>query len=259
MEIFLGKEALLNIPDLQTAYLIEHLRRSRGGQSSFEISDSLMIRLNALMKQPQYFSNDFSGFSGLSTLLSSDKYVKVVTWNVENTSGEHFFYGLTAIQQDNKVEVYRLKDSTREIENPELSTLNTSKWYGAIYYDMVMVSHRNQNYYTIIGYNGKDAFSHIKLIDVITINTNGKPQFGAPIFDIKGRTKQRLIFEHSKQANMMLRYNERTEMIVMDHLSPIDPAYQDDRGNYGPDFSHDALEFQKGKWVLLENIELRNR
>jgi hypothetical protein len=58
---------------------------------------------------------------------------------------------------------------------------------------------------------------------------------------------------------MMLRYNERTEMIVMDHLSPIDPAYQDDRGNYGPDFSHDALEFQKGKWVLLENIELRNR
>ncbi len=45
----------------------------------------------------------------------------------------------------------------------------------------------------------------------------------------------------------------------MDHLAPLDPSYEGNRSYYGPDFSYDVLEFNKGKWVLEENVELRNR
>ena len=58
---------------------------------------------------------------------------------------------------------------------------------------------------------------------------------------------------------MMLRFDEREELIVFDHLAPMEPKYEGDRSYYGPDFSYDALEFKKGKWILIENVELRNR
>jgi len=45
----------------------------------------------------------------------------------------------------------------------------------------------------------------------------------------------------------------------MDHLAPMEPVFEGDRSYYGPDFSYDALDYQEGKWMLIEDVELRNR
>lgn len=68
------------------------------------------------------------------------------------------------------------------------------------------------------------------------------------------------MFEYSSEVSMSLRYNDKMDMIVYNHLSPRKegnvleglPQY------YGPDGSFDGLEMKKDKWVVIEDIDVRN-
>ncbi|MFO8001990.1 MAG: hypothetical protein R6U46_12150 [Marinilabilia sp.] len=259
LEIHAGKNRVLELPDIDTALLIEKLARTRGDQQTFEIADKLERRIKVLMEQPSLFENDFTGFSNLATVLSSDDGFKIVTWNVEDRSGDHHFFGVTGVKRDDEILVSVLDDQRDRIDAPETTRLDPSNWYGAVYYEMVPVKHRGDMYYTLLGFNGKDAYSKEKIVEVATLSPAGEIIFGASVFNMTGRTKHRLIFEYSNQANMMLQYDEPNDRIVMDHLAPMEPRFEGDRSYYGPDFSYDALEFDGGKWVLMEDVDVRNR
>ncbi len=252
-------ESLLRLPDLETLFLLNDLLLSRGRSVVFSISDRLLTRIELLLQNPQLFLNDFSDYQGLSTIVSSDDKLKIITWNVEEMNGDHHFYGLVGVRMEDVVKIFMLQDKRDEIRSPEYATLRPEKWFGAVYYEMIVEKYRGEMFYTLLGYNGNDAFSRLRIVDVITLSPYGRPRFGALMFDDHGRTKRRLIYEYSNRANMMLRYDERDERIVMDHLAPLDPMYEGDPSYYGPDFSYDVLEMDKGKWVLEKNVDLRNR
>jgi hypothetical protein len=57
---------------------------------------------------------------------------------------------------------------------------------------------------------------------------------------------------------MSLRF-EADNFIVFDHLSPVSPEYKDNYQYYGPDFSFDSFNFEKGSWILKNDIDIRNR
>jgi hypothetical protein len=259
MKIRKEKQELLTVPDLKTLFVLDELMNSGGQNVVFSLSDSLMSRMEVLLNEPSLFDHDFADYPGLSTLISSDETLKIITWNVEEFTGEHHFFGLIGVRNDEEVRVFQLEDRREDISSPEFAGVGPEKWYGAVYYHIVEEKYRGDTYYTVLGLNGNNSFSRIRVVDVITLGKNGHLRFGAPIFDIDGRTKRRLIFEYSNRANMMLRYDEREKLIVMDHLAPLDPSYEGNRSYYGPDFSYDVLEFNRGKWVLEEDVELRNR
>jgi hypothetical protein len=48
------------------------------------------------------------------------------------------------------------------------------------------------------------------------------------------------------------------ELIVFDHLSPPDPKLKGQRDLYGPDLSYDGYKLKNGKWVYVENLDMRN-
>ncbi len=253
------KENLLSVPDLKVLFALEELIRSNGQDVVFSLSDSLMSHVDALLREKTLFDHKFADYPGLSTLISSDEMLKITTWNVEDITGDHHFFGLIAVRNEEEMEVFPLNDRRDDIPSAEFADVDADKWYGAVYYQLVEERYKGDAYYTVLGFNGNNAFSRMRIVDVITFGKNGQPRFGAPIFEIGARTKHRLIFEYSNRANMMLRYDEREKIIVMDHLAPLDPSYEGNRSYYGPDFSYDALEFDKGKWILKEDVELRNR
>jgi len=260
LDIYSGKEKLLNIPDLETEVNLAILSRTRGEEAIFTISAEIQQRIAFLMENAELFLNNFSGFSGLSTLLLPGEGLKIVTWNVEERMGDHHFYGVIATyQEDEDVKVFQLNDKFRETGQPEFSDLSYPDWYGAVYYDVIPVIHNKKTYYTLLGYNGNDAFSKMRIVDALYFSEEGTPCFGAPLFNINGRLKKRLVFEYSNRAEMMLRYDKKEKMITMDHLAPMEPVFEGDRSYYGPDFSYDALDYQEGKWMLIEDVELRNR
>ena len=48
-------------------------------------------------------------------------------------------------------------------------------------------------------------------------------------------------------------------MIVFDHLSPTNPALASLKFTYAPDFTYDALKYEKKKWIHRSDIDVRNR
>ena len=260
LSIYNNDKKYVEIPDIQVKILFSKLRYDIPDSEKEEISRKIWERLQKLLEDKLLSDNDFSNFERLSTVISADKKVKICTWNIEYSNGEHFFYGGLVINNSSNPKVFELKDERKSINNPLESVLTYENWWGCIYYNIIENKYKETTYYTLIGYNGNNAFSQIKLVDILTFtdNQNPVPKFGMILFTDKYKNNQRLIFEYSKNATMILRYDSNVNMIVMDNLSPTSPFFQNDFRFYGPDFSYNGLKFDNGKWVYFDDIDLRN-
>ena len=260
LKIFSSQSTFFEVPDLALKILLSRLKYSRIDDEKVELSNQIWVKLEKLLNSVSLFNNKFSGYEEISTIISSDEKVKICTWNVETNDGVNKFYGGLSVNIPSGIKTYKLIDNYGSIRTPEQAVLSPSKWYGALYYDVVETKNKGTFFYTLIGYNGNDAFSQIKVVDVLVIldGNNPNPRFGHPIFTDEKRTRRRLVFEYSNRATMMLRYDASQKMIVMDNLAPLDPIYQNDYRYYGPDFSYNALKFEKGKWLLIPDVDLRN-
>jgi hypothetical protein len=99
-----------------------------------------------------------------------------------------------------------------------------------------------------------------KTAETLQLRDN-KAIFGVPLIRAGGKSRGRLVFDYNAQASMTMRYDERMNKVVMDHLSPSDlrPEARNQYQLYGPDLSYDALTPEKGQWILLRDIDVRNR
>jgi hypothetical protein len=155
------------------------------------------------------------------------------------------------------VKLFELKDSSDNITNPEERILNKDKWYGALYYKILKNIIKDKPYYTLLALQYHNYFITRKIIDVFSFDLSGNLQFGAPIFQTDTKIKKRLVFEYSAKSGMNLKYDEKLQMIIFDHLAPRESKYVGLYEYYGPDLSFDGLKFQKDRWVLISNLDLR--
>ena len=134
---------------------------------------------------------------------------------------------------------------------------------------------KKQIIYTLLAWDGYSARSSRKIIDVLTFDPVGIPQFGLPIFKTADGLKTRVIFEFSSNAVMLLRYDnqflvtrqrsdgqpktKKTGMIVADRLVPIDARLQGKFEYYVPSGdTYDAFIFGQGYWRFAEDVMVRN-
>ena len=67
--------------------------------------------------------------------------------------------------------------------------------------------------------------------------------------------QNRLIFEWKQKITMALKWEQEKNLIVFDHLSPEDSSKKNQFQFYGPDFSLDALKWEKGKWRYVTDSD----
>lgn len=262
LKILSGPDELMNVPDIELRLLFLSLSKSQNDEEKISFCNEIKKRVNSLLKSEPYLSNDFNEYKELSTLISDNGKVKICTWNIEFNEGSHRFFGFVALNTLSAgIKIFELEDCFETIHSPEQASLTQLKWFGAIYYDLIETKYKGEIYYTLLGYNGNNAFSQFKVIDLLVITEGKNPniRFGYPLFSDEKRSRKRVIFEYSKKATMMLRYDADKKMIVMDNLAPIDQTYQNDFRYYGPDFSYNGFKFEKGKWVLINDIDIRNQ
>ena len=96
-----------------------------------------------------------------------------------------------------------------------------------------------------------------KVIDVLSFTLN-KPTFGLAIFKMPGKRQSRVIFNYSSNLSMSLHFDEKSQRIIFDSLSPSDPNQKDNFEYYGPDGRINAFKFKKGNWNMLKDIDARN-
>jgi hypothetical protein len=212
--------------------------------------------LVSALKVTNSFLYPFDSVKTVSIINSPDNRFRIITWPLTFDDGSYRFYGTIQINTGGKLLMYPLNDDSPDIKDPENTVTDNRKWFGAEYYRIIPV-YSPKLYYVLLGWKGNTARSTKKVIDVISFKDD-KPVLGMPVFDGNGKTRNRVVFEYTRQASMLLRYVPDQNLIVFDHLVPPDPKLKNQRDSYGPDLSYDGYKKKNGRWVFVDNLDMRN-
>jgi hypothetical protein len=216
---------------------------------------NLIKTLVLALKIESSYYYPFDSLKQISILKSPDDKFRIFTWNYRNDNDSYRFYG--AIQRNEKTgnNIFPLFDAGPLIKRPEDTIVDNNFWWGALYYNIIPVKSGKETCYTLLGWNGANNKSNKKVIDVLRWQ-EGVPVFGAPIFKAgENDIMQRVVFEYNNSVNdMVLRFELEKNWIVFDHLIPITPKATGHYELYYPDGSYDYFVFEKGFWVLKEQL-----
>ncbi len=208
------------------------------------------------LKIPGSYNYKFDSVKTVSQIYSPDNQFRIFTWNVMNEDGSYRYYGTIQLNTNGALKMFPLTDYTPFIKNPEDSVFTAQKWFGAQYYKIIKAGNENP-YYVLLGWKGNTVKTTKKVIEILSFKNNA-PVFGLPVFGDRQKPKNRIVFEYSRQASMLLRYASDKQMIVFDHLAPRDPKIKTDFSIYGPDLTYDGYQLKNGKWNFVQDLDMRN-
>lgn len=223
---------------------------------------SLIKTLIDALKIKGSFNYKFSNLENIISIKNSDdRKFRIFTWFVFYNNGSFRYYGAIQMNNPEKLELIPLIDGSAELsENPEQTSLPNNKWYGAVYYNIISVFGKTPSY-ILLGWKGQDMESSSKVMETLTFQ-NGKPVFGeSPVFqeNVKSSTYlNRRIFSYNSSASMLLRYVKDDKTFVFDHLVPPNEEFEKIKSKYIPDLTYDGYKYKNGKWMYVENMNLKN-
>jgi hypothetical protein len=253
--------------------ICQKLYKAKSDADKLKYNKQLIQKFNAVLSEKNSFENyHFDSLrNDIGILTSPDNRFRIINWHVPKEDGSQEYFGF--IQENfrqvvkkglfkkeirEESQLYELTDKSAEIKNPENSISDHKKWYGMLYYKIIPKKTKSKTYYTLLAWDGNDKFSQKKIIDVLTFDNNGVPKFGADIFVLPKRYPKRVIFEYSASCIMALKYSERKDSIVYDHLAPTQPQLEGQYQYYCGDMSYDGLGFKKGKWYYKADVQALN-
>ncbi|NHA07148.1 hypothetical protein G7092_25340 [Mucilaginibacter sp. HC2] len=213
--------------------------------------------LVSALKINNSFLFPFDSVKNISILNSPDNRFRIMSWHVMNQDGSYRFYGTIQLNSGGPLKMFPLEDYSPLLKNPEDSVTDNRKWYGAQYYKIIPV-YAQKPYYVLLGWKGNTVKSTKKVLEILSFNNGDKPTFGMPVFDGNGKSRKRVIFEYTRQVSMLLRYVSDQNLIVFDHLAPPDKKMKDQPETFGPDLTYDGYKLKNGRWVYVENLDMRN-
>ena len=246
------------------------LWKLKDDSSRIQTNRVLVDSLELLLHAEGSYDYSFDSLNGISRLFSDDRLFRIITWNIPLNNNHFKYFGF--IQMKNG-RIYRLEEKEELNNNWQNGCLGPDVWYGAIYYALITERYKRKSYYTLIGWDGYNASSNLKVIDILSFGEDGSPVFGGPVFKTPEGLKNRVIIEYAESGNATVRYDYQAlllkkgkrnkeiwdHMIVMDHLIPTDPAMEGERHTYVPSGDqYDGFIFQEGFWKFVENISVRN-
>jgi hypothetical protein len=269
---------------------LHHVHYGNSDTEKYEYNELFKKTLANILKDERSYKYPFDSLKKVARLYAPDESFRIFNWNLALENGTYEYFGFIQVKAGNGLDyrVYPLTDRSSEIEAPELMLLSNERWYGALYYKIIQSKYKDKQYYTLLGWDGNNALSRKKIIDVLSFKNTGKPQFGAAIFK-KYKEKDRnvrIIFEYSAKATMTLRFEKQylhvisqskdksnkvdkvkaEPMIVFDNLVPLDtrlgPEHPDLVGQYQfyvPETNVlNGFILKEGRWYFVKDVDARN-
>ena len=205
---------------------------------------------------PGAYDYPFDSLKFMNILEPDDKSFRLLNWSLKYNDGSYRYYGAIWMKSDGPLKLIPMHCDTGSFDVYDIDTLTTGPdpWIGALYYKMITQKTKNKTYYILLGWDGFNYLSDRKFIDVLSFDENRKPVFGAPIFDVKGKIKDRIVFYFSGNVTMALKYVPEYNIITFDHLIPPNPANEGNLFSYITDGSYDFLQLKKGIWVWTDDL-----
>lgn len=219
------------------------------------------------LKTPNSFYYPFDSLQTISKLYAPDSSFRIFTWQVVRDFEYNRQRGAIQMHTDDgSLKLIPLFDYSDFTKAPNDSLRDNQHWIGAIYYKILLNTFKDKKIYTLLGYDDNSARSNKKWIEILTFNTDGKPQFGGKYFQyivdsIKpAQPAYRFSLEYKKEAKARLNYDDDAQLIVFDHLTSESNEIQN-KYTLIPDGTYEAFRWVNGKWqhiIKLDNLVLGN-
>ncbi len=244
-----------HIDDEAIEELAFRLLNAQKDSTKKQLNQQLRHLLLKELNKKEAKTHDFSAIKSLSVLVPSDSSFKLFNWNIPYRNGTFDYEcGIldlkTGLPEQFKFFSPLSKDSLNEESITEAYT-----WFPGLIYDIITTKNRFQTFYTLLMWDGNTVLTNRKRIDVISINKEGIPRFGAAIFKSNLATKTRVLFEYGNENKMILKYDETLNRIKFDHLSPPSSQLEGVYEYYGADLSFDAYDWNGDFWRYLADID----
>jgi hypothetical protein len=223
-------------------------------------SDSLFTRiLVRALQTKNSFYYPFDSVQGVSKLYSPDSAFRIFTWNI--SFDDYYSRQRGAIQvktNDGSLKLIALRDFSEFTPDAMDSVRTKANWIGAVYYDIVKTTYNGKNYYTLIGFDNNSVMSNKKWLEVLSFDEKNDPVFGGKYFSfekdsVKRAPQFRFSLEYKKEARAILKYDEDSKLIIVDHLiSETDEPEK--KWTYVPDGDYEAFKWQNGKWMHIDKL-----
>ena len=129
--------------DLQTKLsgLYDRLVSSRNDAEKLGINDSIRILIGSYAVSDTAITHKFDGLRYLGQIISPDKKVKIINWNLilENHKSRYYCYIIHKPSRKEAGRVYTLEAEYRETPAECDRIYHDSNWYGSLYYDIMPV------------------------------------------------------------------------------------------------------------------------
>ena len=208
------------------------------------------------------FKYPFDSLKTLSILSPDDKSFRIFNWILRKDNGTYDYFCFVHYnnKKKKKFEVIELTDNSNNIRNESYSDLDSKNWYGCLYYKIIYIKKSGRKYYTLLGWDGNDGRSIKKIIEPMYFSGKNKVKFGLPIFKLKDKSKpKRIILECDARSSFSLNYEENNQRIIFDQLVPIKKELTGMEEYYIPEGTYNSFDYNKGKWILNEDIDARNK
>jgi hypothetical protein len=223
-------------------------------------SDSLFTRtLVRSLQIKNSFYYPFDSVQGVSKLYAPDSTFRIFTWNISFDS--YYSRQKGAIQMrtnDGSLKLIPLRDYSEFTQNAMDSVRTKTNWIGAVYYDIIKTIYNGKNYYTLIGFDHNSVMSNKKWLEVLSFDEKNEPVFGGRYFSfdkdsVKRASQFRFNLEYKKDARAILKYDEDSKLIIVDHLISETDEPQN-KWTYVPDGDYEAFKWQNGKWLHIDKL-----
>ncbi len=216
-------------------------------------SDSFETLLLQAFSQDGCFEYPFEKIPKVSKLMPEDERFRLFNWNIPLENGRHTFRLYLLFPNGD----FRQFEENRELKHEdESSVIKPNDWYGAIYYELHPKKIKRKTYYTLVGWDGKNDLTTIKVLDVLVVNKKNEVELGFPLFEKEGDLVNRRVFEYADEVVMNLKWLEPKEMIIFDKLEPKTPNLKGNYAFYGPSTAFDGYSWTGDYWKLHEFIDM---
>lgn len=226
----------------------------------FERNARFIRLLVTALKTPGSYDFGFDSLKKVSVVRSPDNAFRIFSWSVPAEQGTYRFFGTVQLRTaDGSLRLYPLIDDTLNFsDNNQIS--DNKHWYGARYYEIIPLEMPGQKIcYALLGWKGNNSRTTKKVIEVLSLDEQGL-RFGKPLFTGRKNepARNRIVFEYNKLNSMTLRLDKNEQMIIFDHLVPIDTAMKGNYEYYGSDSSYDGYRLLGNTLKLIENVQPKN-
>ncbi len=239
--------------------LFKDIRETKDDSLAMQLHRQIEEILAQTLVIPEAYKHKFDSLGMIGRIYAPHKDFRIFNWNHSSRDGTYRYFAMITFpgKKGDPNKVIRLTETTDSIYRPDQQTLGPDQWLGCLYYKIISKKRGKggKQYYTLLGLDMHNLGTKKKYIEILSFDSNDNPQFGAPIIELNGWTKHRVIFEFSAQQSMYLEYKWFRRRIEFDHLAPLMPYLVGEYEYYEPDMFRDALKFRGGRWKHIKDVE----